>query len=813
MTNEALINTLSQSMKRHLYYSLGKDEYSATDRDCFTAAALAARDLITHRWIETQQAHYDVDTRRVYYLSLEFLMGRLLNNYILNLGLTEEFQKAAAVLDLPLEDLLETEMDTGLGNGGLGRLAACYMDSMASLGYPGYGYGIRYEFGIFYQRIRDGYQVEIPDNWLRYGNAWEFPRPEVQFMVNYGGRVNSVTGRNGKMRMEWVDTDNVMAMAFDYPVLGYGNRSVNTLRLWSARSTRELNLQYFNSGDYMGAVQDKNHSESISKVLYPNDQSPAGKELRLKQQYFFIAATLQDILRRYQKHHDTFDPFPEKVAIQLNDTHPAIAVPEMMRIFLDEEGLDWEDAWSISRNVFSYTNHTILPEALETWPETLMGHLLPRHLQILQEIDRRFLIQVGHCFPQDKKKRENLAIITRNGEAKVHMARLAIMTSHTVNGVSKLHTDILQNSIFSDFHQMYPDRFINITNGVTPRRWIFEANPALTSLLKETIGDAWIRDLERLHDLEPLAEDAEFRRKFLEVKQKNKELLSRHLGDQFQLSFRAEHMLDCQVKRLHEYKRQLLNIFHVITLYNRLAEDREDNNIVPRTVLFGGKSAPGYFLSKRMIKLIHSVAKTVDAHPEVRNHLKVLFVPNYGVSAAQKIIPAADLSQQISTAGFEASGTGNMKFALNGALTLGTLDGANVEIREAVGEENFFLFGMTAEEIRDRRGAYDPEQVLQESPELKKIIHQLSSGFFCPEEENLFQPIVDSVTKEGDRFFVLADYEDYIRCQEEASRAYTDRETWARRAILNVARCGRFSSDRAVREYAEKVWKLEPLEI
>lgn len=801
-----------ESLIDHLTFSLAKDTYSATQRDKFDATVLSVRDRMVEQWIKTQQSYYDVDAKRTYYLSLEFLMGRLLGNYILNLGLFGEYEQTFNAFGLSYDEIVELEWDAGLGNGGLGRLAACFLDSLSTLEYPAYGYGIRYEYGIFLQKIKDGYQIETPDNWLRYGSQWEFPRPEVLYPVQFCGRVNTINYGSGRLRMVWTDTEDVMAMAYDYPVPGYCNNTVNTLRLWSAKSSRDFDLEYFNSGDYIKAVENKNNSENISKVLYPDDQSLAGKELRLKQQYFFVAATLRDIIRRYRKFHKTYKDFPDNAAVQLNDTHPSIAIAELMRILIDEESIGWEDSWDITTKTFSYTNHTVLPEALEVWPEALMGHLLPRHLQIIQEIDRRFLIQVDAQFPGEREHTASMALITGDAERWVHMARLAIVGSHTVNGVSELHSRILKEKVFHNFYVMSPDKFRNVTNGITPRRWLSEANRPLARLLSETIGDAWTRDLDELEKLGPLAEDSEFRKRFREVKEMNKVALSNYLGLTVNLSFRHQHILDCQVKRLHEYKRQLLNVLHVVTLYNRIREGRVDETFTPRTVLFSGKAAPGYYLCKLIIKLIHAVGDAIAANPVAREKLQVIFVPNYSVSLAGRIIPAADLSEQISTAGFEASGTGNMKFTLNGALTIGTLDGANVEIREQVGDENFFLFGLKAEEVMAMSSGYNPQEYYETDPELRQAINQILEGHFSPENPGLFHPIVRSLL-DGDRFFVLADYASYISCQENVANVYKDKDKWTKMAILNVARSGKFSSDRAIREYAEKIWHISPVHI
>ncbi len=801
-----------ESLIDRLTYSLAKDTYSATQRDKFEATILSVRDCIVEQWIKTQQRYYDVEAKRLYYLSLEFLMGRLLGSYISNIGIFEEHEKTFNAFGLSYDDILELEWDAGLGNGGLGRLAACFLDSLATLEYPAYGYGIRYEYGIFLQKIKNGYQIEIPDNWLRYGSQWEFPRPEVLYPVQFCGKVNSINYGSGRLRMVWTDTEEVMAMAYDYPVPGYRNDTVNTLRLWSAKSSREFDLEYFNSGDYIKAVENKNNSENISKVLYPDDQSLAGKELRLKQQYFFVAATLKDIIRRYRKFHKTYKEFPDNVAVQLNDTHPSIAIAELMRILVDEESIGWEDSWDITTKTFAYTNHTVLPEALEVWSEGLMGHLLPRHLQIIQEIDRRFLIQVDAEFPGDHDLKTKMALITGEGERWVNMARLAIVGSHTVNGVSELHSRILKEKVFNPFYIMTPEKFQNVTNGITPRRWLLDANRPLAGLITEAIGRLWTKDLDELSKLEPLADDSEFIKRFREVKELNKVGLSNYLALNAKLSFRHQHLLDCQVKRLHEYKRQMLNVLHAITLYNRIREGRVDETFTPRTILFGGKAAPGYYLCKLIIKLINAVGEMIAANPIVREKLQVIFVPNYNVSLAARIIPAADLSEQISTAGLEASGTGNMKFTLNGALTIGTLDGANVEIREQVGAENFFLFGLKAEEIMAMSSGYNPQEYYETDGELRQAINQILEGHFSPENQGLFHPIIRTLL-EGDRFYVLADYASYISCQENVANVYKDKDRWTRMAILNVARSGKFSSDRAIGEYAEKIWHISPVSI
>lgn len=803
------IEVLRHSLTNHLTYNLAKDMYSATSRDKFQAIALSVRELISERWIKTQQRYYDVDAKRVYYMSLEFLLGRLLQNYAINIGLADEYAKSVGALGITYEDASELEWDAGLGNGGLGRLAACYLDSLATLQYPGYGYGIRYEYGIFLQRIKDGFQIEAPDNWLRYGNPWEFPRPEIIYLVRFNGAVDNRVG-GGKFGTKWIGGEEVMAMAYDYPVPGFENDTVNTLRLWAAKSVREFNLEFFNSGDYMKAVEERFGSENISKVLYPSDQYVAGKELRLKQQYFFVCATLKDIIRRYKKFHRRYDDFPKKVAIQLNDTHPSVAIAELMRILVDEEGLVWDDAWAITTKTFGYTNHTVLPEALETWSEGLFAYILPRHLQIIQEIDRRFLIQVAAKFPYDGGMKDRMAIITGDKDRSVNMARLALIGSHTVNGVSELHTNILKERVFKDFYEVMPEKFQNVTNGITPRRWLHQANPLLSELITDAIGDGWKKDLYELKNLEPFADDDEFCRQFRRIKEANKKSLSDYLYNAYWLSLAPDYFLDCQAKRFHEYKRQLLNILHIITLYNRVREGRANPSLMPRTILFAGKAAPGYFLCKLIIKLIHCVASFVDADTQTSEKLNVVFVPNYDVSLAQRIMPAAELSEQISTAGYEASGTGNMKFTLNGALTIGTLDGANVEIREEVGEENFFLFGHTAEELVEIRSTYNPRKYYDENKELRQAIDQIQGGYFSPGSSQLFHPISDSLLRH-DPYFVLADYASYIECQEKVNEIYRDRGKWIKMAILNVARSGKFSSDRAIRQYAENIWGATPI--
>lgn len=804
---------LKSSFLSHLNYSLAKDEYSATPRDCYKSLALALRDGLIERWIATQQTYYKKDPKKIYYLSLEFLIGRTLGNAIMNLGLNGSIARAMNELGYNLEELEEIEFDAGLGNGGLGRLAACFMDSMATLELPAYGYGIRYEYGIFFQRIGDGYQVEAPDHWLAYGNPWEIERPEFLFTVKFYGNVNQYVDENGVFRNDWVDTKEVMAMAYDTPIPGYENNTVNNMRLWSAKSTSEFDFDYFNHGDYAGAVSDKAHSEIISKVLYPSDNISQGKELRLKQEYFFVSATLQDIIRRYKKNHpEGFDKVPDKVAIQLNDTHPAVAIPELMRILVDIERIDWEKAWDITVKIFGYTNHTILPEALEKWSVGLFGYVLPRHLQIIYEINHRFLEDVRKIYQGDNDRLIRMSIIEEDSEKRVRMANLAIIGSHSVNGVSALHTEILKNEIFKDFYEMWPGRFNSKTNGITQRRWLKLCNPGLSTLISKYIGEGWDKDLFELKKLIPLADDKVFQKEWQEVKRKNKERLAKYIKRKNNIEANVDSLFDCHVKRFHEYKRQLLNVLHVITLYNRIKAN-PNSDFVPRTVIFAGKAAPSYYMAKLIIKLINSVADVVNNDRDIGDRLKLVFLANYCVSNAEKITPGADLSEQISTAGTEASGTGNMKFSLNGALTIGTLDGANIEIKEEVGDENIFIFGLKAEEIRDlRRSGYNPRYYYNSNPELKLAIDMIANGFFSGSQPQLFKPITDSLL-DYDYYMLLADFASYVKCQEEVSEVYKDQEKWTKMSILNAANMGKFSSDRTIKEYADEVWNIKPVHI
>ena len=807
------VEVLREDFLHNRRFALAKDEYSATARDNFNSLALAVRDRLIDRWLATQQSYYRQDCKRVYYLSLEFLIGRTLGNALLNLGLTGSAEAAVRKLGSRLEDLEALEHDAGLGNGGLGRLAACLLDSMATLAIPAYGYGIRYDYGIFFQRILGGRQVETPDNWLRHRNPWEIERPEHLYPVHFYGRVAQKTGTEGRTVFDWVETQTVMAMAYDTPVPGYGNGVVNNLRLWSAKSTRDFDLDYFNHGDYEKAVSDKDRSETITKVLYPNDNVFEGRELRLKQEYFLVSATLQDIMRRFRKGGSSLTGLPEKVAVQLNDTHPSVAILELMRLLMDRDGLGWDEAWDITVRTFGYTNHTVLPEALEKWPLDLLSRLLPRHAQILLEVNRRFLETVSARWPGDAERQRRLSLIEEGSEKRVLMSHLAIVGSHSVNGVSSLHTDILKKELFPDFFALWPERFNNKTNGISQRRWLKLCNPGLAELLNEWIGHGWDTDLEWLTKLAPLADEEGFRRRWRAVKQRNKKELAGVIHRLTGVTVDPDSLFDCQVKRIHEYKRQLLNALHVIHVYQRIKAD-PGADVVPRTVIFAGKAAPGYAMAKLIIRLILAVAEKVNSDPDVACRLKVVFLPNYGVSLAESIIPGADLSEQIALAGTEASGTGNMKLSLNGALTIGTLDGANVEIRAEVGAENFFLFGLSAQEVAERkRAGYDPRAIHGADPRLSRALELVWSGALCPQEPDAFKPVVRALLDGGDQYMLLADFDSYAACQERVSAAFRDQDSWSRMSILNVARMGRFSSDRTVREYADEIWGARPVAV
>lgn len=768
------------------------------------------RDFMVEKWINTQKGYYAKKQKRVYYLSMEFLIGRSLGNSLINLDFWDKVKKVIDDMGYDLEEILDQEEDAALGNGGLGRLAACFMDSIATMNIPAYGYGINYEYGLFNQKIINGYQVESPDNWLRFGTVWEFERRMPLYPVKFYGKVITKIDQNGNYRSEWVDTESILAIACDVLIPGYKNDNVINMRLWRAKASRELDLSFFDKGDYIGAVQNKVSSETISKLLYPPDEASAGQELRLKQQYFFVAATFQDIFRRFTKHNKNFNKFSDQVAVQLNDTHPSIAIPELMRLLLDIHGLGWEKSWDICVKTFAYTNHTLMPEALETWPVDLLGHVLPRHLEIIYEINQRFLDMVKVRFPDDDQKLRDMSIIDEGPPKKVRMANLAIVGSHSINGVAALHSDLLKTRLFKQFNDLWPELFNNKTNGITPRRWLLKCNPSLSSLINETIGTDWVTDLEQLQQLTKFAKNKTFQNKFKKAKKNNKLRLTKYIRKTCNIEINPDSMFDVQVKRIHEYKRQLLNILHIIHLYHRIVANPEID-ISPRTFIFAGKAAPSYWKAKLIIKLINSVAGVINNDPRLEDRLKVVFIPNYGVSLAENIIPAADLSEQISTAGTEASGTGNMKFALNGALTIGTLDGANIEIKEEVGDENIFIFGLTAEEAEwekksPRRTA---RMIYEENSEIRKIIDAIASGCFSNGDTDIFKQIVDDLLEHNrDPYLHLIDLEDYIRCQNEVDKTYKDSEKWVEKAIMNVANMGKFSSDRTINEYARNIWGI-----
>ncbi len=795
------------SFASHLEYSLSKDQYTATMRDLYHSLALTIRDRMIERWIKTQQIYHAEDLKRVYYLSAEYLMGRVLINNIINLGIYEETRKAMEEVNIDLNELAEQEPDMGLGNGGLGRLAACFLDSLATLEIPSHGYGIRYEFGIFEQDIRDMGQSELPENWLKYGNPWEIARPEYSYPVRFYGRVEQTKLADGRLKSEWKDCSNIMGIAYDTPIGGYGNNTVNTLRLWSAKASNEFDLHYFQHGDYLKAVEEKNISENISKVLYPNDEIYEGRELRLRQQYFFVSCSIQDIIRRYRTCHKDFAAFPDKVAIQMNDTHPAMAVAELMRILLDEYGMDWERAWDITTRTCAYTNHTLLSEALEKWPVSMLETLLPRPLQIIYEINRRFMRDVSTLYVKDGERMRRMSLIEEGEEKRIRMAHLAIAGSHSVNGVAELHTRLLRERLLRDFDEMYPGKFNNKTNGVTPRRWLLAANPALSDLICARIGKKWIGNLERLRDLEPLAADAEFRKEWQEIKYRNKVTFAGIAENLTGVSPAPEAIFDFQVKRIHEYKRQLLNILHVIYCWLK-HKGEADFHMHPRVFIFGGKAAPGYAKAKLIIRLICHVAEMLNRDTSLNHIIKVIFIPNYRVSLAERIFPAADISEQISTAGYEASGTSNMKFALNGALTVGTQDGANIEIMEEIGRENLFIFGLTADQVPEMRQNYNPYTCCENDPLLKDVLDLIRSDYFSPEDPGLFRPLADALLSR-DEYMVLADFAAYHECQMKADALYRNPEKWTETAILNVAKMGKFSSDRTIREYNRDIWKAE----
>ncbi|MBN2035600.1 MAG: glycogen/starch/alpha-glucan phosphorylase [Chitinispirillaceae bacterium] len=805
------VEDIRRGFLSNLEYNLAKDRTSLTMNDQFLSLSYTVRERLIERWIASQQSYHTKNAKRIYYLSMEFLLGRLLSDNIINLQIAEACRQAIRELQLDMEDIIDQEHDAGLGNGGLGRLAACFLDSMATLRLPAVGYGIRYDFGIFNQKIVNGHQVETPEMWLQLTNPWEIERPEYKQTIKFYGKTIYVKERDGSTRYQWVDTHDVIAIPYDVPIPGYGVNNVNTLRLWSARAAEEFDFQEFNQGDYIGACESKMTSENISKVLYPNDNNISGRELRLKQQHFFTSASLQDIIRRFKRGNSDFSLFPDKAAIQLNDTHPSIAIAELMRLLLDVEGLQWDAAWSIVRRTFAYTNHTLLPEALERWPVSMMRHLLPRHLEIIFEINARFLREVSYRFPGDTDRLRRMSLIEEGDEQQVRMAYLAIVGSHSVNGVSKLHTTLLCEKLMHDFYEMWPEKFNSKTNGISPRRWLYKANPSLRTLISSAIGEAWVTNLTDLKNLEPLADDAAFREKWNRAKRTAKDDFVAKMQKHERIDLDPSMMFDVQVKRMHEYKRQLLNLLHCVHLYQRL-KNGDHSDMVPRTVLFGGKAAPGYHMAKLIIKFISNVAGTINNDPSTKDFLQIHFLPNYRVSLAEWLIPAAELSEQISTAGMEASGTGNMKFALNGALTIGTMDGANVEMAEQIGAENMFIFGLHVHEVEElRKKGYNPWDCYHRSEPLKRVLDLVQSGFFSPEEPHLFTPIVDSLLQGGDRYMVLADFDAYVACQEKVSAMYKNNpDTWTRMSILNVARVGIFSSDRAISGYASEIWNVTP---
>lgn len=803
---------LKRSFLDHLQYSQAKFPAVATQNDHYMALAHAVRDRLMHRWLRTAGTYYAKISRSVCYFSAEYLLGPHLGNKLLSLGIFEQARQAMAELGHNLDDLLALEEEPGLGNGGLGRLAACYLDSLSALQIPTIGYGIRYEFGIFDQEIRDGWQVEITDKWLRYGNPWEIPRPEVIFPVGFGGSTRTVCDAAGRYRVEWTPERQVQGMAYDTMTMGYRVNTANFLRLWHAQAAESFDFQAFNQGDYYGAVNEKILSENITKVLYPNDEQLKGKYLRLQQQYFFVSCSLQDMIRIFRQRGNNLGQFADKFTVQLNDTHPAIAVAELMRLLIDKHEMGWEQAWEITRHTFAYTNHTLLPEALEVWPLEMFGRLLPRHLEIIYEINRRFLEEVRARFPGDEERVRRMSLIDERGGKSVRMAHLACVGSYAVNGVAELHSRLLRQEVLRDFCDLEPAKFHNVTNGVTPRRFMVLSNPRLSQLITSSIGEGWVKDLDELEQLEPLADNAGFRADWQAVKRAAKADLATLVQKRTGIVIDPDSLFDVQVKRLHEYKRQHLNVLHVLTQYFRI-KDNPHAEMTPRTFIFGGKAAPGYFMAKLIIKLINSVGEVVNADPDVRGRLRVAFVPDFNVKTSQYVYPAADLSEQISTAGKEASGTGNMKFALNGALTIGTLDGANIEIRKEVGPENFFCFGMTVEEVNALKArGYNPEQVVQQDAGLRRVFDHLAIGTFSRGDKELFRPLIENLLKH-DPFMVLADYAAYVKCQEQVGSTYQDTERWTRMSILNTARMGYFSSDRSIRDYCREIWKIEPVAI
>jgi starch phosphorylase len=806
------VEDLAQSFLDNLFFVQGRSVERATRNDLYMALAHTVRDRLVERWIQTVKNYQAQDVRVVCYLSAEFLTGPHLANNLINLGIYGETEQAMMQLGLDLSMLIEQEEEPGLGNGGLGRLAACFMDSLATLDIPAIGYGIRYEYGIFDQQIRDGWQVESTDKWLRLGNPWALERPEDAFEVKMGGRTEKHTDAKGKVHVEWIPQKLVRGVPHDTPILGYRTNTANTMRLWAAQAVESFDFETFNHGDFLGAVAEKVASENISKILYPNDEGVQGKQLRLAQQFFFVSCSLQHILKIQDKEHRPLAELHRNFAIQMNDTHPAIAVAELMRLLIDEHEIEWDAAWHVTEHSLSYTNHTLLPEALEQWPRSLFGALLPRHLEIIDEINRRHLENVRLKFPGDEGRVQRLSLINEEGEKFVRMAHLAALGSHAINGVAALHTELLKTHVLGDFYALTPEKFSNKTNGVTPRRWMRLSNPRLAQLLTARIGSGWVRDLDKLRKLEPLTGDREFCEEWREIKRHNKLQLAAYIHDRLGVAIDPDSIYDVLVKRLHEYKRQHLLILYILTLYKRIQRD-PDTDVTPRTFIFGGKAAPGYCMAKLIIKLIHSVGEAINSDPLVRGRLKVIFLPDYSVKLGQRVYPAADLSEQISLAGKEASGTGNMKFAMNGAVTIGTLDGANIEIREEVGAENFFLFGLTTPEVEKRRQeGYYPRALFEANPMLREVLVSLSNGEFSRGDRMLFEPLVNSLLATDD-YMLLADYQSYIDCQDRVSSAYKDQEAWTRMSILNVARIGKFSSDRAIRDYCAEIWKSWPVKI